>query len=294
MSFLFDFLSRMPSAFRNCLITSFFWSIALLATDKALIFVLVCASFTVCAEDWNTSTGLSLRSARSTQPGAGYKDRGWSANASANKRADDWNFGGALSYTLSTLDQDTNPAHKKPEVLSGVALASRDIGDGQSVSASVGYGRNAANASETSSGNVVTYTSKSDFLSASVGLSQSMSLSRRSMAIISARYTHVRSIQKAYSTSAGTTVPESHAGFGYTSLGAGYNHRFGRYTPYIQADWNVSNRAFIAADKHYATINAGVNYRLNATTNVGVSLSTVTNKTYSRDNSIGVSLSHAF
>lgn len=264
------------------------------STHKAPIFALIAVSSLAFAEDWNATTGLSYRNARSTQPGASYADRGWSANASASKREDDWNFGGAMSYSLSTIDQDTGSARKKPEVGSVVAMASRDIGDGRSVSASLGYGNSAANASEVSGGNTVTYTSKSDFLSSSIGLSQSLSLSRRSMAIISARYTHVRSTQKAYSTSAGTNVPGSNSGFGYTTLGVGYSHRFGRLTPYIQADWNVSNQAFIDTDKHYATINAGVNYRLNATTNIGVSFSTVADKAYTRDNTLGISVNHAF
>lgn len=266
----------------------------MLSSHKAPVFTLIAVSSLALAEDWNATTGLSYRNARSTQPGAGYADRGWSVNASASQRVDDWNFGGALSYSLSTIDQDGNPARKKPEGTSAVAMASRDIGDGRSVSASVGYGKNATNASETTGGNTITYTSKSDFLSSSIGLSQSLSLSRRSMAIISARYTHVRSAQKAYATSAGTSVPGSNSGFGYTTLGVGYSHRFGRFTPYIQADWSVSNRAFIATDKDYATINAGVNYRLNATTNIGVSFSTVTDKAYTRDNTLGISVSHAF
>jgi hypothetical protein len=271
-----------------------FREISLLPANKALILALTLVSPLSIADEWTTSSGLSVRDAHSTQPGAGYKDRGWSANASMSKSVEGWSIGGALSYSLSTLDQDTNSARKTPKSLSGVAMASRDIGDGRSVSATLGYGSSAANSSEVTGGNTITYSSDSNFLSTSVGLSQSLSLSRRSMAIVSARYTHVRSTQKSYTTSAGTSIPESNSGFGFTTLGVGYNHRFGRFTPYIQADWNVSNRAFIDTDKHYATINTGINYRVNATTNVGVSLSTVVNKAYSRDNSLGVSVSHAF
>lgn len=235
-----------------------------------------------------------MRSSESTQPGASYKDRGKSANASLSKRVDKWNLGMAMSYSLSTLDQNTNSARNKPEGVSAVAMASHDIGNGRSVSATLGYGKNTTNSSEITGGNTVTYTSDSSFLSSSIGLTQSISLSRRSMAIISARYTHIRSDRKSYTNSAGTETPGAKSDFGFTTLGVGYNHRFGRYTPYIQVDWNSSNKAFIATDRDYFSINTGINYRLNATTNIGASFSTVTGKAHSRDNTIGVSLSHAF
>jgi hypothetical protein len=266
----------------------------LLPINKLPIFLLCLAPSLASAQEWTASSGASLRASESTQPGAAYTDRGGAVNASLSKRVDKWNLGMALSYSLSTLDQNTNSARNKPEGVSGVAMVSRDIGDGRSVSATLGYGKNTTNSSEITGGNTVTYTSDSSFLSSSIGLTQGMSLSRRSMATLSARYTHVRSDRKPYTNSAGTGTPASKSDFGFTTLGVGYNHRFGRYTPYVQVDWNSSNKTFIATDKDYFSINTGINYRLNAATNVGVSFSTVTGKAHSRDNTIGISLSHAF
>lgn len=264
------------------------------ALIKACFISLTLASSFAIANEWSTSAGLNLRNAESTEPAAGYKDRGWSANTSLTKQIGDWNFGGALSYSLSTLDEETNSARNKPKVTSGVAMTSLDLGGGRTMSATLGYGKNSANASEITGGNTITHTSKSDFLSTSVGLTQSLSLSRRSMAIFSARYTQIRSDQKAYTDSAGTNTPGTRSGFGFTTVGVGYSHRFGRYTPYIQADWNTSNKAFVANDRDYFNINAGINYRVNAKTSIGASFSTVVDKSYTRDNTLGVSVRHDF
>ena len=266
----------------------------MLPINKVSIFALLFASPLLSAQEWSASSSVNMRSSESTQPGSSYKDHGRSANASLSKRVDKWNLGMALSYSLSTLDQNTNSARNKPEGVSGVAMASRDIGGGRSVSATLGYGKNTTDSSEITGGNTVTYTSDTSFLSSSIALTQSISLSRRSMAIISARYTHVRNDRKPYTTSAGAGTPESKSDFGITTLGVGYSHRLGRYTPYIQVDWNSSNKAFIATDKDYFSINTGVNYRLNATTNIGASFSTVTGKAHSRDNTFGINLNHAF
>lgn len=259
-----------------------------------LVTALMLSSSLLSAAELIASTALSLRSAESTEPGAGYKDQGWSANASLSKQVDQWSFGGILSYSLSSLDQSANTSQKKPKGTSAVAMASRDIGGGRSVSATLGYGKNVAKTSEVSGGTVVTYTSNNDFLSSSIGLTQSLTLSRHSLAVLSARYTHVSSDQNGYNTSSGTNVPGSKSTFGFTTLGLGYSQRFGRYTPYAQLDWNMSNKPFIANDKDYAAISAGVNYRKNSTMNIGFSLSTVVGKAHSRDNSIGVSVSQAF
>lgn len=265
-------------------------------TSKGIGFALMLACLGVHAEDWSASGGVSLREARSTQPGAGSTDKGWSGNAMVSRNVDEWTLGGGFSYSLSTVDAADNTSRSRPASTSVVAAASRDIGSGRSVSATLGYGSSAVNTSQFSGGTTTSYSSKSDFLSSSIGLTQAITLSRRSLLILSARYTSIGSRAHGYTDSAGTQTPGSDSNFGFASLGAGFSRRFGRTTAYVQADWNTAGKEFVAGtgDKNYFNINTGLNYRLDAKTNLGLAISTVAGKAYSRDNSIGVSVRYAF
>ncbi len=260
-----------------------------------LALALACAT-THAADDWSVSGGLTLRQARSTQPGAESTDKGTSANAMVTKQVDEWTLGGGLSYSLSTTDAAAGTGRYRPSSTSAVAMASRDIGGGRSVSATLGYGNSAVNSSQVSGGTTTTYTSKSDFLSSSIGLTQAITLSRRSLIILSARYTNVGSRSHTYTNSAGTRTQGSDSAFGFYSLGAGYSHRFGRTTAFVQTDWNTASKEFVGGtgDKDYFSINTGLNYRLDAKTNLGLSFSTIAGKAHSRDNSIGVNVRYAF
>jgi hypothetical protein len=175
-------------------------------------------------------------------------------------------------------------------------MAARDIGDGRTVSATLGYGNTAIDSSLISGGTTTSYTARSSFLSSSVGLTQSIVLSRRSQVTLSARYTGISSRSDPYTNSAGNATPSSDASFGFASLGVGFSHRFGRLTPYIAADWNVSNKDFVpnTGNKDYFSINTGLNYRLDAKTNLGLSFATTANKAYSRDNTLGASIRVSF
>lgn len=265
-------------------------------TSKGVGFALLLACFGAHAEDWSASGGVSLREASSTQPGAGSTDKGWSGNAMVSKNVDEWTLGGGLSYSLSTIDAAGNTSRSRPAATSVVAVVTRDIGSGRAVSATLGYGRSAVNTSQLSGGTTTSYTSRSNFLSSSIGLTQAVTLSRRSMLILSARYTGIGTRAHSYTDSAGIQTPGSDSNFGFASLGAGFSHRFGRTTAYVQADWNTAGKEFVAGtgDRNYFNINTGLNYRLDAKTNLGLAISTVAGKAYSRDNSIGVNVRYAF
>lgn len=265
-------------------------------TSKILGLTLALASVVAHANDWSVSGGLTLREARSTQPGATSTDKGTSANAMVSKQVDDWVLGGGLSYSLSTVDAAANTGRYRPSTTSAVAMASRDIGGGRSVSATLGYGNSAMNAVQISGGTTTSYTSKSDFLSGSVGLTQAITLSRRSLLILSARYTTVGSRAHTYTNSAGIRTQGSDSAFGFYTLGAGYSQRFGRTTAYVQTDWHTGAKEFVGGtgDKDYFSISTGLNYRLDAKTNLGLSFSTIAGKVHSRDNSIGVTVRYAF
>lgn len=264
---------------------------------RSLCFTVLIAAASAHADDWSASGGVTLRDAHSTQPNAGSKDKGWTGNAMLSKQVDKWTLGGGLSYTLSTIDTTSGSSGRyRPATTSAVALASRDIGGGRAISATLGYGDSAINSSQISGGTSVAYTSNSNFLSASLALTQAVTLSRRSLLILSARYTNVSGRNDAYTNSAGTTTPWSSSNLGFYSLGAGYSHRIARTTFYVQGDWNASGKEFVSGtgDKNYFNFSTGLNYRLDAKTNLGLSFSTVAGKAYTTDNSIGASVRYAF
>lgn len=248
------------------------------------------------ADDWVVSSGVTLHDTTSTQPGASYRDRGSSVNAFASTQIDAWTLGGGLSYGLSTIGVTSNGGYSRPASTSGVAMAARDIGDGRTVSATLGYGNTAIDSSLISGGTTTSYTARSRFLSSSVGLTQSIVLSRRSQVTLSARYTGISSRSDSYTNSAGNTTSSSDSSFGFASFGVGFSHRFGRLTPYIAADWNVASKDFVpnTGNKDYFSINTGLNYRLDAKTNLGLSFSTTANKAYSHDNTLGASIRVSF
>jgi hypothetical protein len=247
------------------------------------------------ADDWVVSSGVTFHDTTSTQPGASYRDRGSSINAFASTQVEAWTLGGGLNYGLSTVDVNSG-GYSRPASTSGVVMAARDIGNGRTISATLGYGNTAIDSSLISGGTTTSYTAKSSFLSSSVGLTQSIVLSRRSQVTLSVRYTGISSRSDPYTNSAGSTTPSSDASFGFASFGAGFSHRFGRFTPYISADWNVSNKDFVpnTGNKDYFSINTGLNYRLDAKTNLGLSFATTANKAYSHDNTLGASIRVSF
>lgn len=254
------------------------------------------APLTANASDWNMASSVSYRNASSSQPGVASSDKGASASAFLTTQQGEWILGGGISYSQSRLKMDDGSGSYKPSATAVMALASLNIGGGRTLSGTLGYGNSTVDGTQVGGGTTTTYTSHGDFLSSSLGLSQSLTLGSRSQAILFARYTYVGNQRNAYTDSAGTNTQSGRSNFAFLSLGAGYSHRFGRFTPYAQVSWNVSDKEFVVGsnDKDYFSLNAGLNYRLNGTTYLGVSFSTLSGKAWSRDNTIGLNLSRAF
>lgn len=246
---------------------------------------------------WTLSAGISARESSYSAQNSGYSEKGWSANAVVTTPVDEnWTLGGGLSYSLSTLDRDGNAGTIRPTATSLVGLATRDLGGGLSLSTTLGYGRSAVNTVSISGTTTTTYSNNSDFLSASAGLTQGFAIDRVTHATITGRYTYAASYRGPFTTSANNFNALSNSDMHLFSLGAGISRRFGRYTPYAQLDWNVSNRDVSpnTGDRDYFSFNTGVNYRYDARTGFGLSLATQVGKTNSHDLTLGANLRHSF
>lgn len=263
---------------------------------KTLLILLTTSSFSAVAEDWNVSVSSNVRNATFSLPGAGYKDNSWSVTPTLYKKLGDWYVGASLSYSEGRIDTDANSGRYRPDTTSLTGFAMRDIGSGRFVDASLSYGDSVLDSSRLSGATTVTYRSRNDFLSAGAGLTQYIPLSEKALASVSARYTHIDSNSGGYTDSTNRTVPKTDSRWGFFTVGANLSYQIDSFSPYARVGWNKANREFMAGtnDNDYFNYGAGVNYTINKETSVGFSYSSVTGKSYAKENNVGLSLSYKF
>lgn len=253
------------------------------------------ASTNALADDkpWTASAGLSYRDSSFNLPSNKYDNESWSTNLGLTRKLDDrtW-LGGTIAYNNGNSDYKSLNGETDIDTTSVSAYIIRNLAFGLFANGSIGYGKSQI---DTNISNL-RYDTDADFKTASLGLTQYLPFTPNLMASINAHYTHVSSDLDKFVTNLGATVPSSDNTLNYITLGGSLTYQLNKWTPFVNLNWNKSNREFIAGtgDKDYFSYSLGTRYAITTETSIGVTLGSVFDKRNVNETSAGISLSRQF
>jgi hypothetical protein len=254
------------------------------------------ASFSASAQDWQVSGGGSFTNRSYTLPGSAYSETVRSVNTALMKPIDNWYLGISFNYVDSLIDTVANNGNYHPRSPSANAFVMRRFDTGTFVDFTSGYGKVSIDAATQVGAVKTTYQSQNDFRTTGIGVTQYIPLGTSTMASASWRYTHINSNTGGYTTSAGAAVPATYVDWGFSTVGASLMYMGESVQPFVRVNWHNANREFTAGsdDREYGSYSLGLTFPMSKQTSLAVSYSSVFEKAYVKEDTVGLTLSYKF
>lgn len=248
--------------------------------------------------EWIVTVGVQRINTKFSLPASPYDNHSTSATATIIRKIDPLTYvGGNLSYDHTRIYSGISDGHGTTNTPSGSVFLMRNISPDLLVDASLGYGKVALDNSYLNGAARTAYSSNTNFLMASAGITKTFSLDKSVNGTLSARYTHIRSKAASYGDSTGAYWPGMTTSLGFMTLGGGLKWRVSQeLEPYVQLNWNVSNKEFAngTGDKNYFGYTVGVDIPISPKSKLNLGYTGTANKAYTRTDGFVLSVTSMF